>query len=77
MIRDPARFVLHLRDIVDDVFLCLVVERARLVHRTDDMDLIVLERRVTFVDVDDVICVVDPEYTVCRVPVHVERFGTV
>lgn len=58
---DAARLVLHFADIVDDVLFRFVVERIRFVHRTDDVHLIVLEREVALVHVDDVIGVVYPE----------------
>lgn len=60
-VRDAARLVLGLAHVVDDELLRLVVERARLVHRTDDVDLVVLERQIPLVYVDDVVRVVDPE----------------
>lgn len=60
-VRNAARLVLHFADIVDDVLLRFVVERARLVDRTDDVHLVVLERQIALVHVDDVIGVVDAE----------------
>lgn len=60
-VRDATRLVLDLGDVVDDVLLCFVVECARLVRRTDDVHLIVLERQVALVDVDYMVSVVYPE----------------
>lgn len=60
-VRDATRLVLCLAHVVDDELLRLVVERARLVHRTDDVHLVVLERQVALVHVDYVVRVVDPE----------------
>ena len=68
---DAAGVVLLLVDAVDDVGLHLVGQRAPLVERADDIDLIVLPRLVAAVDVDDVVGVVYPKYGVARVPVHV------
>jgi len=56
-----ARVVLLLGHVVDDVLLGVVLVRPRRVHRTDDVHLVVLERNVVLVDVDDVIRVVYPE----------------
>jgi len=66
-----ARVVLLLGHVVDDVLLGVVLVRPRRVHRTDDVHLVVLERNVVLVDVDDVIRVVYPEYWVGGVPVDV------
>lgn len=56
---DPTRVVLFFGHGVDDVALRVGV--ARPVHRADDVDLVVLPWLVALVDVDDVVCVVDPE----------------
>ena len=60
-IGDAARVVLLLGHVVDDVLFSVVFVRARLVHRTNDVDLVVFERNVVLVDVDNVIRIVYPE----------------
>ena len=56
-----ASVVLFLGHVVDDVLLGVVLVSARRVHRADDVHLVVLERHVVLVHVDDVIRVVYPE----------------
>jgi len=70
-----ARVVLLLGHVVDDVLLGVVLVRPRRVHRTDDVHLVVLERNVVLVDVDDVIRVVYPEYGVGGIPMYVMHSG--
>lgn len=60
-IRDTTRFVFDFRYIVDYVFFRFVVECARFVDRTDDVDLIEFEGQISLVDVDNVVRVVNPE----------------
>ena len=58
---DAARVVLFFGHVVDDVLFCILFVRSRRVHGTNDVHLIVLERNVVLVDVDDVVRVVYPE----------------
>ena len=53
--------VLFFGYVVDDVLLSVVLVRPRCVHRADDVHLVVLERNVVLVYVDDVVRVVYPE----------------
>lgn len=72
---DAARLVLLLGDVVDDVLFGVFVERARHVHRTDDVHLIVFELHVALVHVYDVICVVYSKYAIRCIPMHVHGLG--
>lgn len=60
-VRYATRLVLGFAHVVYDELLRLVVERSRLVHGTDDVHLVVLERQIALVHVDYVVRVVDPE----------------
>lgn len=60
-IGDATRIVLFFGHVVDDVLFGVLLVRARRVHGTNDVDLVVFERNVVLVDVDDVVRVVYPE----------------
>jgi hypothetical protein len=60
-IGDAARVVLLFGHVVDDVLFRILFVRSRRVHGTNDVHLVVLERNVVLVDVDDVVRVVYPE----------------
>ena len=47
--------------IVYNVFLSVFLVRSWHVNRTDDVDLVVFERYVAFIDIYNVVCVVYPE----------------
>ena len=60
-IGDAASVVLLLGHVVDDVLFGVVLVRAGRVHGTDDVHLVVLERNVVLVDVDNVVRIVYPK----------------
>ena len=66
---DPAGLVLFLADTVDDMLLW--VAGARLGDRADQVDLVIFPGQVAFVDVHNVVCVVNAEHGVVPVPVDV------
>lgn len=75
-IRYPARLVLILRHVVDDVLLhLLLVFGTRRVNGTDQVHLIVLELDVVTIHVDHVIRIVYPEDGVRRVPMDRVEFS--
>lgn len=74
-VRYPTRFVFVFGHVVDDVLLHLFVSRARDVHRTDQVHLVVLELEVVAIHVDDVVGVVDAKYGVRGVPVYRVELG--
>jgi len=69
--RDLTVLKLLSADIVDDVFFDVSCPRAFAVERADDVGLVVLPGQVSGVHVDDIVCIVDPEHGVCRVPINV------
>ena len=70
-IGDPAGVVLLLADAVDDIRFDIVRMGSRPIDGANNVDLIVLPRLVTAVDVNNVIGIVDPKDWVCSVPVNV------
>lgn len=74
-IRYSARLVFFFGDIVDNVFLCVLVVGPRHVHWTYYIDLVILELDVPFVHVYNMVCIVDAKYAIGGVPVDVEGPG--
>ena len=70
-IGDPAGVVLLLADAVDDIRFDIVRMGSRPIDGANNVDLIVLPRLVTAIDVNNVIGIVDPKDWVCSVPVNV------
>ena len=60
-VSDGTCLVFFFRDVVDDVLLGFILGHVLVVFRTHDVDLVVFEFRVSTVDIDDVIRVVDTE----------------
>ena len=58
---NAARVVLFLGHVVDDVLFSVVLVSSRSVDGANNVDLVVLERNVIFVDVNDVVRIVYPE----------------
>ena len=73
-LRYPAAVILLLGDTVDDVLLHATYV-PRLVHGTDNVDLVILPWVVAPVDVNDVVRPVDPEHGIGGVPVDVVDVG--
>lgn len=69
---DSARVVLLLGHTVDHILLVVQsVSLTRLVHRTNNVGLVILPRQVALIDINDVIGVVNPEYGIGHVPVDI------
>lgn len=70
---DSARFEFLTTDTVDDMpFGVLGIGFG---NWTNNVDLIVFPRKITSVDIDDMISIVQPEHGICSVPVNVVDFA--
>ena len=63
----PAGVKLLLGDTVDHMFLLGV-------EWTDDVDLVVLPRKISLVHIENMIGVVHSEHGICRIPIKIMRF---
>lgn len=72
-VRDAARIVLFLGHVVDDVPLDVLLLGSRAVDGADDVHLVVLERDVALVHVDDVVRVVNAEDWIRGIPVNIRQ----
>lgn len=76
-IRYPTRIVLLFTNIINYIFLCVLLKSPRSVHWAYNIHLVVFELCVAFIQVEYVIGIVYSEYAVRRIPMDVERLCVV